>query len=526
MGVPLPPPEACVLDADRPGRLVFSGSPEADLFTREVAESFAGVLAQTFIRQRTADGYPPGFVRASVPPRPWWDTMWTRDAGTFLRELVAWGYLEHAALVARCLIEGVARNEAGFHAFPERLYPGRPEAGDEVDGTAAIVIGMVHLWRHLPPGHPMRASLYEFLHEAASPVRHLQARASEQGLIAGTGEFGPGCGVDGYYCSCVQNHLAALALRAVAQLEAATGAPDLANAYRTSAEALERKMLASMRYPDGSWMWGVRPDTHLPDARVLEEPVNRGTGLHNGVASMYPDACGLDPLLASWPLAATCEATFDRLLRAPLRHQQFFTHGFWPQWDPPFRGGLSSGPSYGEGYALQTMLLFDRLDLADRSLRWLARATYDAPPAPAYRLDRPSRFFFYERTYSPDALGKVELEEGCGALNLVNVSEPLKVARLMLGVDITADQEVRLAPRLPACVRRIVAEDWPLLSEGRVVRARLALTRNLDGSIGLECEASAGEAIRRLAVRHGTRERSRYETFTDVRRLQVRLSLE
>ncbi len=522
----LPPPEACVLDADRPGRLVFSGSPEAELFTREVAESLAGVLAQTFVRERTADGYPPGFVRASVPPRPWWDTMWTRDAGTFLRELVAWGYLEHAALVARCLIEGVATNESGFHAFPERLYAGKPEAGDEIDGTAAIVIGLVHLWRYLSPSHPMRAVVRRFLHDASSPVRYLQAQARRHGLIAGTGEFGPGCGVDGYYCSCVQNHLAALALRAAAQLEATAGETAQAGEYRATAESLEQRMLATMRYPDGSWLWGVRADDHQPDAAVLDEPVNRGTGLHNGVASMYPDVCGLDPLLAAWPLAAACEATFERLLRAPLRRQQFFTHGFWPQWDPPFRGGLSSGPSYGEGYALQTMLLFDRLDLADRSLRWLARATLEAPPAPAYRLERRSPYHFYERTYSPDALGKVELEEGCGALNLVNVSEPLKVARLMLGVDVTTDHEVRIAPRLPACVRQVVAEDWPLLSDGRVVRARLALTREPDSSIRFECETRDGDVIARLAVRHGIRERARYEHFTGVRRLQVRLSPE
>ena len=57
--------------ADRPGRLEFSGSPEAELFSREVAESLAGILRENLIPQRTPDGYPPGFVRASVPPRPW-----------------------------------------------------------------------------------------------------------------------------------------------------------------------------------------------------------------------------------------------------------------------------------------------------------------------------------------------------------------------------------------------------------------------------------------------------------------------
>ncbi len=514
MTVALPDATTFQLARDQAGSLVFAGSPEAELFTREVTESLAGVLRENLVTSPTADGYPPGFLRASVPPRPWWDTMWTRDAGTFLRELVAWGYLEHAALIARCLIASVARNADGFHSFPEKFRPGEPEAGDEVDGTAAIVIGMVHLWRHLAPGHPLREPLRIFLQDAASPVRYLQQRAERQGLIAGTGEFGPGCGIDGYYCSCVQNHLAALALRAAALLDA-TGAD--AAAYRRTAAALEARMRATMLYPDGSWMWGVRPEDHQPDVRILDEPVNRGTGLHNGVASMYADVLGLDPVGDAWSLADASWRTFERLLRAPLRREQFERHGFWPQWDPPFRGGLSSGPSYGEGYALQTMLLFDRLDLADRSLRWLARATFEATPQPFNALNRTSPYHFYERTYSPDATGRVEFEEGCGALNVVNVAEPLKIARLILGVDFTATDEVRLAPRLPACVQRVEARRWPVLVNGAVVKLDLTVTRTASGQLAVQLAVlGSGELLRlRLRSRPG-----KVQVFERIRQLE------
>ena len=519
MDTTLPPADSLSPAADQPGALAFFGSPEAELFTRECAESLAGVLRENLILRRTAEGYPPGFTRASVPPRPWWDTMWTRDAGTFVRELVAWGYLEHACLVSHCLIQSVARNEQGYYAFPEKLRPGEPEAGDEIDGTAAIVIGMILLWRHLPAHHPFRAPLRAFLHGPSSPVRYLEHQAKQQGLIAGTGEFGPGCSVDGYYCSCVQNNLANLALRAAAGLEEETGNPRIAAGYRETAAALERKMQATMLYPDGSWMWGVRPDTHQPDQKILDEPVNRGTGLHNGVASMYADVLGLDPVAAQWPLAGPCQKTFERLYQAPLRRAQFDRYGFWPQWDPPFRGGLSSGPSYGEGYALQTMLLYDRLDLADKSLLWLARATYDAPPQPAYQLERSSRYHFYERTYSPDALGKVELEEGCGALNLVNVTEPLKVARLLLGVDPKAPDEVRIVPRLPQCIARIEARRWPLLTDRGVVRADLKIERGPTGGITFTCATEDGAVIPKLVIRHRQDGANLTETFTHVTRL-------
>ncbi len=517
----LPEPDTLHPESDRPATLAFFGSDTADLFTREVAESFAGVLRENLILRRTADGYPPGFTRASVPPRPWWDTMWTRDAGTFLRELVAWGYFEHACLVAHCLIGGVARNPQDFFAFPEKLRPGKPEAGDEVDGTAAIVIGMVLLWRHLPEAHPFRGALHVFLHQPGSPVRYLRHLAERDGLIAGTGEFGPGCSLDGHYCSVVQNNLAMLALLAAAALEADGG--DLATAveYRDCADTLAEAMRWHLLDGEGAWLWGVRPGSLEPDPAVLEAPINRGTGLLNGVASMFSDVLGLDPLGARWPFAPHCLNTFDRLLSAPLRREQFEKYGFWPQWDPPFRGGLSSGPSYGEGYALQTMLLYDRLDLADKALRWLAHATHDAPPQPHYRLTRTSSCHFYERTYSPDAPGQVELEEGCGALNLVTVMEPLKIARLLLGVDATARGAVRIVPRLPASVSRIEARQWPLLTATGVVRADLTVEREEVDGLRFECRVSGGAVIPDLSIRLPGSDGPRYRSFHGVARLTV-----
>ncbi len=520
MALTLPAAETLDLAADRPGSLIFSGSPEADLFTREVAESLAGVLRENLITRRTADGSPPGFTRASVPPRPWWDTMWTRDAGTFLRELVAWGYFEHGCLVSHCLIQGVALNHDGYHAFPEKLRPGQPEAGDEIDGTAAIIIGMVLLWRHLPAGHPFREPLDLFLHGPSSPVRYLRFMAKRDGLIAGTGEFGPGCSLDGSYCSVVQNHLAALALQAAGNREDEAGRPTDAAEFRAAAYDLVERISAIMRYPDGSWMWGVRPDTHQPDPQILDAPINRGSGLHNGVASMYADVLGLDPVGAGWSLADACRKTFDRLLAAPLRRSQFEKYGFWPQWDPPFRGGLSSGPSYGEGYALQTMLLFDCLDLADKSLRWLAKATFEATPQPFNRLHRDSPYHFYERTYSPDAEGRVDFEEGCGALNLVNVTEPLKVARLMLGVDPTARGKVQIAPRLPRCISRIEARNWPVLTETGVVQVNLEMERIAAG-LAFKCTAVGAGVIPHLVLRSRSGGTSQTEEHRDVRSLSV-----
>ena len=52
MGPVLLVAESLHLESDRPGSLVFCGSEEAVLFTREVAESFAGVLRKISLHGR------------------------------------------------------------------------------------------------------------------------------------------------------------------------------------------------------------------------------------------------------------------------------------------------------------------------------------------------------------------------------------------------------------------------------------------------------------------------------------------
>jgi hypothetical protein len=102
--------------------------------------------------------------------------------------------------------------------------------------------------------------------------------------------------------------------------------------------------------------------------------------------------------------------------------------------------------------------------------------------------------------YSPDAVGKVRLDEGCGALNLVNVSEPLKVSRLMLGVDDSTSAYVRLIPRIPAGWQGLKARNWPILTRRGVVRADILFTQK-NGGAELSVKLAPGEQIGDLKVR-------------------------
>ena len=159
-------------------------------------------------------------LSTGVPGR---GTLWTRDAGVFLRELAQWGYLAHGCLVAQNLMSLVRPNEKGFYTFPEHFDLGKPGSGSELDGTGVIIIGLVLLWERLPAEHPTRAAIQQFLSGAQSPLQYIVNRLAQEPLIAGSGEFGAGCGVQGEVYNVVQNNLVRLALLAAARMSTAQG---------------------------------------------------------------------------------------------------------------------------------------------------------------------------------------------------------------------------------------------------------------------------------------------------------------
>lgn len=492
------------LQNDQPISLRFFGSASADLFTRELEESFQGVLKESYVKE-AGGGVPAGFVSASLPGFPWAGTMWTRDGGTFMRELVMRGYYEHAALLAECLIDLVKKNQQGFYAFPMyfegfplQFHGEQPPSATEIDGSASIAIGMVLLWERLPEGHPARKRIQEFMFQDASPVNYFKFLLATRPLVPGTGEFGCGMGAkepDMCY-NVVQNNLVRLAFLATADMADESGHDVLAREYRLLAAKSEDGMEKYLVDRDGSWIWSIDPETMKPDVANNDSKENRGFGGLNGVVSMNADVLGFQ--MASFEKGAQHgEETFQRLYRTPLRKHEFDRYGIWTQFDL-LAGGLLSSPAYGQGYALQTMILYDKLEMADKAASWLANATYN--PVPEYKLHRSSHYYFYERTYSPDAVGKIELEEGCGALNLVNVTESLKVSRLMLGVDDTTLKSVLIIPRIPPSWKGVEARNWPIRDRHGIVRADIAFERKGAGA-ELTLKLGAGQRIDVLRVR-------------------------
>jgi hypothetical protein len=498
---PSAPPVVFNLQSDHPGKLAFFGSDTADLFTKEVNESFKGVLARDYVSK--SDGkFPLGFLNASPAGQPWYGTMWTRDAGTFLRELVFWGYYAHACQTAQYVMDSVGTNSHGFIAFPRYFEPqkGR-QSGTVMDGQASTIIAMVALWQRLPPDDPFRARLYQFLHQPSSPVRDINYFLEHGPLVSGSGEFGGG---KHEADNVVQNNLCALALISAANMEDEAGDHAAAELWRGDARTLFHNIEKYLVNNKGSWIWNVDPQTLKPDHTDTDSATLGGSGGLNGVVSMSADVLGFDP--ATWPWQGALvhgERTFEELYNFPLRKEQFEKYGFWPQMNYTHEGLLTS-PSYGQGYALQDMLLFDKLDMAGHGLHFLVQTTYKSPNVifsfRNYHYGRLSPYYFYERMYSPDAKGKIKMTAGCGPLNLVNVSEPLKVARLIAGVDDTSLKEVRIIPRIPPSWSGYHLEDWPILTSHGVVRADVSYERK-DGTINFVLKVKQGGKIPKLAVR-------------------------
>lgn len=453
------------LKLDTPGSISFEGSETAELFTKEIRESLSGLLRKNYVYEENEDL---GFIHSSVDGRPWTGTMWSRDAGTIFRELVYWGYTGSAFLTARQLIKLCAQNPEGFYTFPERFEPGKPSYGTEVDGTAAILIGFALLARRLKLigtelTQQMLDELLEFVCSPKSPLSFLIEETKKKTLLAGSGEFGGGLFVDGEFCNVVQNMLAVYSLISWETAFKELNDSEWAENCRQAADRLEgnvRKYLVA----DGRFIWCVDPETLCPPTDVLHANANVGfTGI-NGVGAMISDVLTQEESADWWGREASVN-TFCQLLESPLRKEQYEKYGMYLQFEQ-FCEGMLTSPSYGQGYAIQLALTMGLKKEAAVLLAYLAEHVHR--PHKEYELTRESDYWFYERLLSPDYFElpkeRQTVEEGCGALNVVNVAEPLKIARMIAGVNNVAEEKPD--PIFIDGIKKIKINNWMVNEQG------------------------------------------------------------
>lgn len=501
----------------KPATIHFFGRPVAELFSKEVELSIEGVLANTYVSTDNSSLGPKGFIAASTRGYACEDTCWTRDCGAFLREASLWGYTEPAINIAHYLISYVSVGEDGHYTFPMFFQGQNKGSGSELDGTCIIVVGLIRLWQRLPDPHHLRARIYAFLHSATSPMRYIHEQLKGRPLLAGSGEFGGGWGVHaGQWCNVVQNTLARQALIAAASVEDEAGDADLAARYRADAQQLAQNMEKLLVGTDGAWIWCIHPETLRAPREKDVDYHACGTASLNGAAAAQADAEGTDCLRSSAAArraAATLAKVYDTY---PQRKEQFQKYGMCtfiapnPDTPEPFIG-FTSWLSYCDCYAAEVMALLGRLDLLDKVMTWIAGTTYMAGSptaefltelasgkAPSYLGDCPAEYWFSERNFSPAWRGQRPI--GCGKLNLINVAEPAKLARLMAGVDDCAADIVKIAPRLPASWQGYDITNWPLWTGREIVRVDVHYKKTTPASHVLRVVVKDGRQIPKLTV--------------------------
>lgn len=373
--------------------LQFSGpAPEAALFSKQVYDSWTGVVERNFFPNATHvaainQTLPAGYVSTSIPGKPWQYSLWPRDTSGFLREAIAWGDLSLARQNADAII-ALAVNCGG--CFPEHFDGIIPsDSGTAEDGAANVVISLVALWQRLPRADPVATKIVEFMLGHSSPVyqRWLPAIQATPGLVPGTGEFGSGCGLATPVFNVVQNSAVASALRAVGVLARSLGNSSAANSLDLAAVNLRANMLRWLtNTSDGGWLWAIDTHSLAPTPAITDATVNIGfAGINWGFTLLSDGPVGeYTPLIqTSWQAGlAASQATYRRLLHRPLRHSLWEQYGIFAQFDElnqfdAQHGGLPGhGTSaYGQDYATHYMLLNDDLVGAGRAIRFLANAT-------------------------------------------------------------------------------------------------------------------------------------------------------
>jgi len=255
----------------------------------------------------------------------------------------------------------------------------------------------------------------------------------------------------------------------------------------------------------------------------------------NGASSSYANANGLEPIATGWSGAGPSLATLNNIYnKYPIRKKQFEKYGMCTFLDSTKNSAPilsnTSWLSYCDCFAAQAMLLLDKSETLDKVITWIAATTYmgGSPGADFiqklaqgkatidYKLPD-SMFWFSERNFSPDYTKPKSREDiGCGKLNLVNVAEPLKLARLMLGINDRYSDTVRIVPRLPESWSGIEANNWPVKTKNGVVYIKMTFEKKTKGKFSLRLEVKENNSIPSLVVRLPNGLRKEFKSVSGV----------
>ncbi len=400
---------------------------------------------------------------------------WSRDLGRSLQELTELGYFSKAApvadfafLSARTWAENpsLKYNGSSIPAHWSRVI-NHPDfaAPLENDGHGLISLFIYKLWQREPDRNAWLRAHWTDVKAAGDWIpwqfEHAQITGAANGVLYTTGESAGGKGYSVY-----PDDICMTALEALAQMADSIGETHSAELWRSTAEKMRKTIPARYIIDDPKYgrVWTL-DDAGWP---------NKSTVL--GPLIFLADYKGFAPQDDNPAWRPVNQAAYQRLIDTykPL--------GFY---------GWAMG--YGQGFVTQAALLLDRMKDVTPMLNWAAREIYE-PEIHSFVVPEGAQL---------DPTGQYVFRTG-DLGNGVQEAEIVKVFRILIGVDDTQPQRLRVMPRLPYGWNEIAVDKYPAFVEREGKRETALLHYDLRRAAGkMSLAISSDRPLGAVAMRLG-----------------------
>lgn len=477
------PVKAMIPDGYEGPRVLFKGDVYASILTNAFYANVSDMLSKI-----DADGMyhtsskgavswnGTGFGTYKPDVGMYYATSWSRDMGRTLHELTELGYTPPALRCAQFCF----RTAQLWTEDPKLLFRGEqlpahwgrvanrpnPNTAFENDGHGLISIYLYSLWQHLPNRREWLLANWDGVEAAGDWIvwqfAHPQISGAENGLLGTNGESAGGPRGHTVFA----DYICMDALRGLAEMADSIGHSDSARIWRARADEMHDAMPKGYIIDDPEYgkVWTLK-SAGWPDKSTVLGPL-----------IFLADFTGFAPEDDDKAWRPVNEAAYQRLLNT------YKPFGFYGQ-----------AMGYGQGFVTESALLLDRMQDATNFLKWTAKQIYD----PKY-----GSFVVPEGVQvSPDA----QFWYRAGDLgNGVQEAEIIKTLRLVIGVDDTHPDRLRIFPRLPNDWHEIAVQDYPILAEqdGAPSMAHVTYTLRRTGTT-MNFRVTSDRMLGKIAVRLG-----------------------
>ena len=410
----------------------------------------------------------------------YYNASWSRDMGRSLQELTELGYLNQAAHTgdyalreARLWEENPSLNYDGVVLPPHwgrvANHPD-PKVPFENDGHGLISLFLYKLWQRLPDRDAWLRAHWADVKAAGDWIpwqfEHPEISGAANGVLYTTGESASGKDYKYKGNTVFADDICMTALAGLAKMADSIGETQSAEVWRERAAKMRTAIAARYLTSDPKYgqVWTL-DSAGWPNLSTVLGPLIFLAD-YNGLAPEDDDP--------AW--RPVNEAAYRRLV------DTYSPFGFYGQ-----------AMGYGQGFVTQAALLLDRMRDSTTMLSWMAKEIYD-PRVGSFvvpegvQIDPTGHYW-----YRAGDLG-----------NGVQEAEVVKAMRIVIGVDDTQPDRLRVLPRMPYGWNEIAVESYPLLFEHMGKTEPALMHYKLDRLAGrMNIEISSNKELGPIAIRLG-----------------------